>query len=426
MNAKVTPYQDDALGRTDFAKGLMKLIANNNLFHKGVLAIDGEWGVGKTWFGEELLKDIKSQEKFGTAWINTFEADWEDDPALSIIAGISAQIKKEDTATLINKVAPYLMNLMPMAAKAALKIGANITGLDPEVIETVASAGEKSTETYLENHIKKLAAKKADIKAINSILSETIEKITGKKLVIFIDELDRCAPDFAIRFLERLKHLFDIDGVVFILLWNRRQIQSIVETFYGKSNNGSTYLDKFLDFSFVLPVCDNSESLQSRENMVIQLLESTLKSSQWDIHQLGGTLALYCMILNLTAREVKRIAVWLIVSMNRREQLLELWLLSIKVKLPNEFQGIRSNSQEAHQNIINTLIQYKNKLTNNRDPQGFQNEIVDAIIELHKCHISYDFTKCSANLLRYFHSNKRSSPEKAIAGAIRRLESTFD
>ena len=62
---------------------------------------------------------------------------------------------------------------MPIATKAALRIGSNLTGIDSEVIETVASAGEKSTETYLENHIKKLASKKADINAINNILSES-------------------------------------------------------------------------------------------------------------------------------------------------------------------------------------------------------------------------------------------------------------
>ena len=247
MTEEIPPYHNDALGRIDFAKGLMKLIANNNLFHKGVLAIDGEWGVGKTWFGENLFKDIKCQGKFGIAWINTFEADWEDDPALSIIAGISAQIKKEDASVLISKVSPYLINLIPIAAKAALKIGSNLTGIDTEIIETVASAGEKSTETYLENHIKKLASKKADINAINIILSESITKFPGKKLVIFIDELDRCAPEFSIRFLERLKHLFDINGVVFILLWNRGQIQTAIETFYGRSHNGSTYLDKFIE-----------------------------------------------------------------------------------------------------------------------------------------------------------------------------------
>ena len=426
MTEQVTPYQGDALGRTDFAKGLLKLIANNNLFDKGVLAIDGEWGVGKTWFGENLLKDIKNQGKFGTAWINTFEADWEDDPALSIIAGISAQIKKEDASVLISKVSPYLINLMPIAAKAVLKIGSNLTGIDPEAIDAVVSAGEKSAEKYLENHIKRLAAKKTDIEAINSILSDSIKEFPGKKLVIFIDELDRCAPDFAIRFLERLKHLFDIDGVIFILLWNRRQIQSTIETFYGKSRDGSTYLDKFLDFSFALPACNNSDSLNARESMVAKLLSSTINDSKSNIHQWSEYIALFSMIFNLTAREIKRIAVWFIISATRSQPLLELWLLSIKVKLPSEFHGIRHNFAESHEKIIQTLNQFKNKLPPKSDPNGNQNEIVEALIELHTCHIKNDFNKCSENLLRYVHRNSKSSPERAIPGALRRLESAFD
>lgn len=426
MTDEITPYQDDALGRVDFAKGVMKLIANNNLFDKGVLAIDGEWGVGKTWFGENLMEDIKSQGEFGTAWINTFEADWEDDPALSIIAGISAQIKKEDASVLISKVSPYLINLMPIAAKAVLKIGSNLTGIDSEVIETVVSAGEKSTETYLENHIKKLASKRSDIEAISSILSELIQKFPRKKIVIFIDELDRCAPEFAIRFLERLKHLFEINGVVFVLLWNRAQIQTTIETFYGKSHSGSTYLDKFIDFSYTLPICSTNEDFDSRKNMIVKLLQLNVRHPSSNIDNYIDFFTLISMIMDLTAREVKRMAVWFVISNKRTEVTLELWLLSIKVKCPNEFQGIRNDLPESHEGILNKLRFFKFKLTSAQDPNGIKNSFIEALIELHTCHTKNDYSKCTQNLRDYLHRNKHSSPARAVSAALRRLEMTFD
>jgi len=73
-------------------------------------------------------------------------------------------------------------------------------------------------------------------------------------LVIIVDELDRCRPDYSIKLLETVKHLFDIPNIAFILSIDKRQLCSAVKGFYGSDEiNAEEYLKKFIDFEVSLP-----------------------------------------------------------------------------------------------------------------------------------------------------------------------------
>lgn len=71
--------------------------------------------------------------------------------------------------------------------------------------------------------------------------------------MLFIDELDRCKPDFAIHMLEVIKHVFDVEGVQFVLVCNTQQLKASICHCYGGSVDAQRYLDKFLKFTFALP-----------------------------------------------------------------------------------------------------------------------------------------------------------------------------
>lgn len=73
-----------------------------------------------------------------------------------------------------------------------------------------------------------------------------------------MDELDRCIPQYAIKVLERLHHIFyGLDNVVVIMAIDRRQLEHSVEEMFGIKKDESSidvekYLKKFIDFSMVL------------------------------------------------------------------------------------------------------------------------------------------------------------------------------
>ena len=93
---------------------------------------------------------------------------------------------------------------------------------------------------------------------INELFDELcIEK--GDKFVIFIDELDRCKPTFAINLLERIKHYFDNEKIIFVFSTNIIQLQNTIKAYYGNDFDSYTYLDKFFDFKFHLPNPDTTK-----------------------------------------------------------------------------------------------------------------------------------------------------------------------
>jgi hypothetical protein len=79
----------------------------------------------------------------------------------------------------------------------------------------------------------------------------------GKPLVYMVDELDRCNPTFAVKVLERIKHLFDVPNVVFVLSIDKRQLACSVKGFYGSNEiDADEYLRRFIDVDYYLPKPD--------------------------------------------------------------------------------------------------------------------------------------------------------------------------
>ncbi len=86
-------------------------------------------------------------------------------------------------------------------------------------------------------------------------LTEIVADPKNEKPVVFIiDELDRCNPKFAVKLLERLKHLFEVPNIIFVLGLNTEQLQYAVQGFYGSAYiNGNEYLKRFFDVELSLP-----------------------------------------------------------------------------------------------------------------------------------------------------------------------------
>ena len=69
-----------------------------------------------------------------------------------------------------------------------------------------------------------------------------------------VDELDRCRPTYAIALLERIKHLFNINGIFFILGMDIMQLNHSVKAIYGQNMESEGYIKRFIDFEFSLPI----------------------------------------------------------------------------------------------------------------------------------------------------------------------------
>ncbi len=258
----------DIFRRKEIGDGLTNLISSVN--DPLVIAIDAQWGSGKStflrmWAGELRKADIP------VIMFDAFENDYVSDAFISIASEIIAF-----SQTALTSDTPKLQQFIEKTVKAgsiiarsALKIGVKIGTLgaidasDIENIEKYASEIANETAAITDKHIGEILTKareeKETLQKFREALSSLAPKLSNEtdrnnNLVIIIDELDRCRPDFALQILERMKHFFAVPGVHFVLGAHMKQLYCSVEATYGFGIDSHTYLHKFINMVVSLPL----------------------------------------------------------------------------------------------------------------------------------------------------------------------------
>lgn len=249
------PFRDDKLNRASIA-GILTSIVNAYSITGSVIAIDGEWGAGKTTFVRMWKQELENNG-YKTLYFNAWETDHFDDPLIAILGELSEVFKSnKEFKSLASKAGRITLRASGEILKGCIK---KATGINTEAI---AGAIDEISDIFSEG-LKSYSLQKAEFCEFKKqleefIASEAIEN--NHPVVFFIDELDRCNPHYAIKLLERIKHLFEVPNIIFVLAVNINQLKYAIQGFYGSSNiDGEEYLKRFIDLQYSLP-CPNLET----------------------------------------------------------------------------------------------------------------------------------------------------------------------
>ena len=229
-------------GAKEFADDLKKILTK--IEYPYVIGLNGKYGMGKTYFSSRfsayLNKDINTMSIYFSAW----EHDIYSNPFLAFSKVILEHIKttKKDILKKITecfkKIAKATSFSIPFAP---IDVNIDIGRLIDEF-----SKGE--------NHISEFKLE----------LTNILNEIKIKKLIVIVDELDRCRPDYAIKVLETIKHFFDINKIIFLLPINIETLVKAVSAVYGFSDDASAeYLGKFFNHHIYLPSPDYTKFITS-------------------------------------------------------------------------------------------------------------------------------------------------------------------
>ena len=232
------------------------------------IGLNGGWGSGKTFFLTRFVKEYCKQNaddakhKPSAIYFNAWKDDFVQDPLLSILGQITqAECLKEkfgEKLDDIKKAAKPLLaqvglGLAKCVGKGILK---KVTGVDSEDIKDVFEISLGDIKSFEEQE---LLDNYADVCNSRDELRKALEDLANKNrdgtklpLVIVIDELDRCRPVFAIELLERIKHLFDVPHLVFVIGMDANQLRKSLKAVYGDIDT-QDYLLKFIDVETTLP-----------------------------------------------------------------------------------------------------------------------------------------------------------------------------
>lgn len=251
-------FCSDLLRRKELADRLTRYL--ERLSEGAVLAIDAPWGEGKTWFGRNWAKYLENQD-YKVIFIDAFEQDYIEDPFLIVAAEIATilDVGQEAKFEFREKAAGVMKAILPLGTKALINLAGRFafgsTDLSEEIKEVSEAAQQEVADAaakWIENKLEEYEQDKASLNHFRQSLRE-FAAAQDKPIVLFIDELDRCKPPFAVKLIERLKHFFDVPNLVFVLLVNREQLEKAIKGVYGNETDAATYLGKFVNFFFRLP-----------------------------------------------------------------------------------------------------------------------------------------------------------------------------
>lgn len=179
-----------------------------------VLSINSSWGTGKTTF-IKMWKSYLDGKNVVSLYFNAWETDFADDPLLAFLGEMNSSLKdflnkSEKSNETWEKTKKVGTHLVKKGIPALIKIGTSGI-LDAEAVKLFEGLSKDAISAY--------KGTKSSIVEFKIILSKVVEGVCAEKkpLIIFVDELDRCRPTYAIELLERIKHLFDIESIIFVL-----------------------------------------------------------------------------------------------------------------------------------------------------------------------------------------------------------------
>ena len=269
-------YLEDTIGRNDDLFYFVRILSGLN--SGSAVALNAAWGSGKTFFvkqakmlidihnpnsdidieylNEEEIASIKKvynkynygtekyeMPKMATVYYDAWKYDDTEDPLLSLLYCIMNRFGKSvpnDKINVIKKFAKQSVSILSNAARY-------ITGINvQEILETIKNYAEACDDTVKEQKTNESLEKRIN-RFLNDVVLDDEEKI-----IIFIDELDRCNPQYAVKLLERVKHYFNHPKVVFVISYNKAELQHSIKTLYGSEFSADKYLERFFDYEFGL------------------------------------------------------------------------------------------------------------------------------------------------------------------------------
>lgn len=226
---KKKPLPPDVLNRGDYVEMVRQVIENKIDNKAGYsLAIDGQWGSGKTYVLQMLEEQLETRAL--VFHYNAWERDYYDEPLMALVSVLLDQLKENRILLEKDDQKEFIDNLIEI-----IGLMGDLTGLRQ------IKGAAKILKFVKKNESQSLSSKEIDtclpltaaVGKLHSALADLSEK---RPVVLIVDELDRCLPEYAVKVLERLHHIVGETQIILITAVDASRLaHSIYNVFYGTS-----------------------------------------------------------------------------------------------------------------------------------------------------------------------------------------------
>lgn len=256
-------WADDRLGFSEIGSAFTNLVQSINT--EKVISIEAGFGRGKTFFRKNWSKQLKNAGEV-VVEVDVQQSDHSGDPVITLLGALVEALPKNgkgqgkralESAKKVGAIGARALT-RAMLRSGAEEIFEAITdsaidkledfdALDG-VIKDVGSEMSKIAGQLIASQMAAERVRKTELPAQLEALRATLtEGAQNKRVVVIIDELDRCHPEYAISFLEATKLIFGQAGFVFCLMVNADYLESLARHRFGVAKEDERYLEKFVD-----------------------------------------------------------------------------------------------------------------------------------------------------------------------------------
>lgn len=276
----------DILNRTEFVDQLIHLIENiSNNKSATCFALDGPWGCGKSFvldMLEEKLDVWQSEETYDNKYFiiryNSWKYDYYEEPLVALVTSMISAIDQK-TGFLSEKQKSEVLGVLKAAANLAGEAANTILkaklGIDLLKWETMIQEGkEAGAKAYEAEH------QYDNYTNFNKgliQLKDTLHKLSKDfTIILLVDELDRCIPEYAIKVLERLHHLTDdISNIITVIATDKNRLATGIKQIFGYDDLDK-YLEKFINFTVSLDCGIISSQITDKYSDYINLFDKDI------------------------------------------------------------------------------------------------------------------------------------------------------
>ncbi|WP_258224565.1 KAP family P-loop NTPase fold protein, partial [Aeromonas sp. HMWF014] len=258
---------------------------------------------------------------YPTVYIDAWQQDFSDDPLLTVISSIIEQLRDATgkTVAIPDGIKSKLLGMLKVGGKLVLKSAIKKAGLEDGDFSVEGEYADKLVDTLCSNHKERYESiqyLKQEIRQwVEAAVSVNLDQLDGQGRLdypafILIDELDRCRPSYAVEMLETIKHIFDIQGVVFVLATDTEQLQHAIKVIYGEGFDGKKYLERFYDSQRTLKQGSRYEMAKSRLDLYgddFWLSDKLFLYPKMSKMQLAETIADISKAFELSLRDMHRL-----------------------------------------------------------------------------------------------------------------------